>query len=107
MRRQTSTLLATAVAGLVALPGALEAQESTTRGFMLGAHLSGASLTIENEDRNDAGGGGLIVRHLANSVAQGRAQAAAAQPKAEPPAEGKESSEKPPADGNPVEKAVG
>ncbi len=49
----------------------------------------------------------IIVRHLANSVAQGRAQAAAAQPKAEPPAEGKESSEKPPADGNPVEKAVG
>ncbi|MBT8488371.1 MAG: outer membrane beta-barrel protein [Gemmatimonadetes bacterium] len=66
MKRHTSTLLATAVAGLVALPGALQAQESTTRGFMLGAHLSGASLAIESEDRNGAGGGGLTVGYGLN-----------------------------------------
>lgn len=66
MKRHTPTLLAMAVAGLVALPGALQGQESTTRGFMLGAHLSGASLTLENQDRNNAGGGGLIVGYGLN-----------------------------------------
>jgi len=66
MKRLTCTLLAATVAGLVALPLALQGQESTTRGFMLGAHLSGASLTLENQDRNNAGGGGLIVGYGLN-----------------------------------------
>ena len=48
---------------LTLLPGAaaLQAQESTTRGFNVGAHVSGASLEVENGDRNNAGGGGLIL----------------------------------------------
>lgn len=66
MKRHTSTLLAAAATCILATPSGLEAQESTTRGFMLGAHVSGASLTIENQDRNDAGGGGLTVGYGLN-----------------------------------------
>lgn len=39
---------------------AAEAQESTTRGFVLGAHLNGTSLTVEDSDRSNGGGGGLV-----------------------------------------------
>jgi len=51
-----------ALALLLALGGAsaLQAQESTTRGFNLGLHLSGASLEVENGDRHNAGGGGIL-----------------------------------------------
>lgn len=42
------------------------AQESTTRGFMIGAHLSGASLTVEDEERNNAGGGGFVIGYGLN-----------------------------------------
>jgi hypothetical protein len=50
------TLLAAAL-----LPPSLSAQESTTRGFNVELHLSGASLEPENGDRSNAGGGGLLV----------------------------------------------
>ena len=66
MKRLTSILLTAAVAALAFPPSSLQAQRSATRGFMLGAHLSGASLTLENEDRNEAGGGGLIVGYGVN-----------------------------------------
>lgn len=39
---------------------AVEAQESTTRGFNLGVYLEGAALTVEEGDQN--GGGGIGVR---------------------------------------------
>ena len=42
------------------------AQESTTRGFTLGVHASGASLTVEDGDRNSAGGGGIRVGYGVN-----------------------------------------
>lgn len=42
------------------------AQESTTRGFVLGLHASGASLQVESQDRNNAGGAGLLVGYGLN-----------------------------------------
>ncbi len=42
------------------------AQESTTRGFVVGLHASGASLTVESQDRNNAGGAGLFVGYGVN-----------------------------------------
>ena len=45
-------------AGMAASPAI--AQRSTTRGFTLGAHLQGGSLTVDDED--PAGGGGFGVR---------------------------------------------
>ena len=61
MRR--STLSALPLVALVAFlaAGAASAQESTTRGFTIGLHASGASLAVEGEDRNNAGGGGIHV----------------------------------------------
>lgn len=44
----------------------LRAQESTTRGFVLGAHLGGASLAVEGSDRSNGGGGGLFVGYGLN-----------------------------------------
>jgi opacity protein-like surface antigen len=42
------------------------AQQSTTRGFVIGLHGSGASLVVEDQDRNNAGGGGIIVGYGVN-----------------------------------------
>ncbi len=44
---------------IAAAPG--RAQESTTRGFVLGAHLGGASLKVEGSDESGGGGGGVVV----------------------------------------------
>lgn len=44
----------------------LSAQQSTTRGFVIGAHLGGSSLKVEDGDRNNAGGGGIIVGYGVN-----------------------------------------
>jgi hypothetical protein len=52
----TTPLLATLFAGSVDL----SAQASTTRGFVVGAHLGGASIEPEDGDRSSAGGGGLF-----------------------------------------------
>ena len=43
-----------------------EAQESTTRGFTLGVHAQGSSLTVEDGDQNSAGGGGVRVGYGLN-----------------------------------------
>ena len=45
------------MAGMAATPAA--AQRSTTRGFSIGAHLQGASLTVEDDDPSGGGGAGL------------------------------------------------
>ena len=44
---------------LLALPAT--AQVSTTRGLTLGLHASGGSLSIESQDRENAGGGGFHI----------------------------------------------
>ena len=61
MRR--STFAAFPLAALVPLlaAGLASAQESTTRGFTIGLHASGASLAVEDQERNNAGGGGVHV----------------------------------------------
>ncbi len=51
--------LALMTATLLAAPAG--AQESTTRGFNAGIHVSGASLQVENNDRSNAGGGGILL----------------------------------------------
>lgn len=48
------------VSGMVATPAS--AQKSTTRGFNIGAHLQGASLRVEGDEEDEAGGGGLGAR---------------------------------------------
>jgi Outer membrane protein beta-barrel domain len=63
MRRtlaRSALLFSTAVVGSMAWSASMAAQESTTRGFVVGAHLGGATLEVENEDRREAGGAGLI-----------------------------------------------
>jgi hypothetical protein len=55
----TSALLLAALTALSA--GALSAQRSTTQGFNLGLHVSGASLEPEGGERSNAGGGGIFV----------------------------------------------
>ena len=42
------------------------AQESTTRGFLVGAHLGGASLSVEGSERSNGGGGGIEVGYGLN-----------------------------------------
>ena len=58
MRRTTATALALATATFLSAATA-GAQESTTRGFTIGVQISGASLQVEDQERNNAGGGGL------------------------------------------------
>ena len=59
LRRALALSLVVAAAAAVQ-PRAAEAQVSTTRGWSFGAHLVGASLTVEDEDAD--GGGGLGLR---------------------------------------------
>jgi hypothetical protein len=51
---------------LALAPVDLHAQSSTTRGFNLGFHLQGASLTVEGGDASNAGGAGLHVGYGIN-----------------------------------------
>ena len=51
---------------ILSAPTVVAGQQSTTRGFVLGLHASGASLSVEGEDGNDAGGGGLFVGYGLN-----------------------------------------
>lgn len=60
MRRATLSALPLAAMAILLGAGLGHAQESTTRGFMVGLHLGGAGLTVENEERSNAGGGGLV-----------------------------------------------
>jgi len=65
MRRILQTTLPLALlAGLTSTPAA--AQESITRGFVLGFHFTGASLVIEDGERQSAGGAGLTVGYGIN-----------------------------------------
>ena len=58
------------LAGTLLSPGRATAQESTTRGFVLGAHISGATLTPEDGDRSNAGGGGIYLGYGFNRTVQ-------------------------------------
>ncbi len=58
------------VVGSIFFSAQAGAQESTTRGFVLGAHLSGASLTVEEGDRHGAGGAGLYFGYGFNRTIQ-------------------------------------
>lgn len=51
--------MTTALAMAVGTATAAQAQQSTTRGFNLGFHLQGSSLTVEGGDANGGGGAGL------------------------------------------------
>ena len=68
MRRVFALSLTLATAMAVAAP--VQAQESTTRGFTLGVHLSGASITPEDGDRSNAGGAGLYFGYGFNRTIQ-------------------------------------
>lgn len=58
-------LFTAATAGfLIALPAS--AQESTTRGFLLGAHFGGSSIKVQDGDRSSGGGGGITVGYGVN-----------------------------------------
>ena len=48
----------------------VSAQQSTTRGLNLGLHLGGASLTVEDGDSHNAGGGGLWIGYGFNRTVQ-------------------------------------
>lgn len=41
-------------------PGAAVAQSSKTQGLVLGGHLEGGSMVVEDSDRSNGGGGGLV-----------------------------------------------
>ena len=64
--RLGTTALAMATA-LVILPGAdAAAQSSTTRGFLVGAHLGAATFQPENGSRSNAGGAGILIGYGVN-----------------------------------------
>lgn len=69
MRRKTLLTLS-AVSLLLLGPTAVRAQESTTRGFNVGIHFSGASLKVEDDDRANAGGGGLFIGYGFNRIVE-------------------------------------
>lgn len=62
----SSTLAVALLALMLGAPGSLGAQESTTRGLVVGLHASGGGLTLDGEDRAEAGGGGLYVGYGLN-----------------------------------------
>lgn len=66
MRSISTSLLTLTTAALLCGPSSVDAQESTTRGLSVGLHFGGASLSIESQDRNDAGGGGLSIGYGIN-----------------------------------------
>jgi len=78
MRRILGLALSLSLLSLVAAQSA-EAQASTTRGFNVGIHLTGASLVVEDGDRSNAGGAGLWIGYGFNRTVEIFAQADAAQ----------------------------
>ena len=62
-RRGRRLSVAAGLALLVTLPQLAEAQRvsSKTSGLLLGAHIEGASLKVEDAERSNGGGGGAIV----------------------------------------------
>jgi hypothetical protein len=71
MLRSTTTSFSLVLTLGTLLAGAMpvQAQESTTRGFNAGLHISGASLDVEG-DRHNAGGAGLILGYGFNRIIQ-------------------------------------
>ena len=70
MRRSNRAALLIALLASFVGASAATAQESTTRGFNAGLHVSAASLKVENGDRSNAGGGGLILGYGFNRTFQ-------------------------------------
>lgn len=70
MHRTLAPSLSLALLTALAASGPLSAQESTTRGFNVGLHLSGQSLTPEDGDRSNAGGAGIIVGYGFNRTVE-------------------------------------
>ena len=66
MTRTSTTVALVTTSALLLGAGHARAQESTTRGFSIGVHLSGAALQVESQDRNDAGGAGLRLGYGVN-----------------------------------------
>lgn len=64
MRRILALTFSLSLLGAV-VTQAVAAQESTTRGFNLGIHASGASLDVDDE-RSNAGGGGIWIGYGLN-----------------------------------------
>ena len=69
MLRTTTALCTVSLLALHSAPP-LQAQESTTRGFNVGLHISAASLKPEDGDRANAGGAGLILGYGFNRTIQ-------------------------------------
>lgn len=70
MRRSFGSKSSALLVAALAAAAPLAAQESTTRGFNIGLHLSGQSLTPEDGDRSNAGGAGLIVGYGFNRTVE-------------------------------------
>ncbi|MGE0158518.1 MAG: outer membrane beta-barrel protein [Gemmatimonadales bacterium] len=69
--RPASLAVSLSLAATVLASADASAQESTTRGFNLGLHLSGQSLDVENDDENrSAGGAGLLIGYGFNRTIQ-------------------------------------
>lgn len=66
IRRSTPVAMLALASILVASP--IVAQESTTRGLSLGAHLSAATLAVEDDDRSEAAGGGIRIGYGFNRI---------------------------------------
>lgn len=59
---------------LLAAPATALAQQSTTRGLSLGAHLQATSLTVEDDDPSNGGGLGIRVGYGFNRIVTGFVQ---------------------------------
>jgi len=59
-------LFAAALLAAFAVAGPTSAQESTTRGFVLGGHIGLGSVSIEDSERSSGGGGGLMLGYGIN-----------------------------------------
>ena len=66
IRPGSVTLLVATLLAVTLLVAPAAAQQSTTRGLSLGLHISGASLVVEEEERNEGGGLGLRVGYGIN-----------------------------------------
>jgi hypothetical protein len=67
--RRTLRGCSLAIVGLLLAQAQATAQESTTRGFNVGLHMSGQGLNVENDDENrGAGGAGLVVGYGFNRI---------------------------------------
>ncbi len=60
------SLLAAAVVAALSIVNPLSAQESTTRGFVLGGHIGLGSVSIEGSERSSGGGGGILIGYGLN-----------------------------------------